>query len=222
MQQLTKKPGAVEVIHRGTDVPEQVHVFAKLEIQAVNTALAANRPLLLKGEPGVGKSQLAYAAAKALGRAIVAKTIDANTEAHHLLWHFDAVARLAEAQVQGALLGGCADCREEIKKNIDANLALDKFVYPQALWWALNWENAARQAEKANIDPPVQHKGYAPQKGVVALIDEIDKADSHVPNGLLEALGAGSFKPFGLSERVVSDGRSPLIVITTNDERRLP
>lgn len=221
MQQLTKKPGDVVVIHRGNSVPEQVHVLAKLEIQAINTALAANRPLLLRGEPGVGKSQLAYAAAKGLGRAIVAKTIDANTEAHHLLWHFDAVARLAEAQVQGALMG-CTQCREEIKRTIDENLALGKFVYPQVLWWALNWKSAALQAERANIDPPTQHNGYDPGKGVVALIDEIDKADSHVPNGLLEALGAGSFKPFGLLERVVSDDRSPLIIITTNDERRLP
>lgn len=221
MQQLTQKPGDVIDIYRGIRHPEQVHVLAKLEIQAINTALAANRPLLLKGEPGVGKSQLAYAAAKGLGRAIVAKTIDANTEAHHLLWHFDAVARLAEAQVQGALMG-CAQCREEIKKAIDENLALSKFVYPQVLWWALNWKSAAEQAERANIDPPTQHTGYDFSKGVVALIDEIDKADSHVPNGLLEALGAGSFKPFGLLERVDSDDRSPLIIITTNDERRLP
>ena len=105
MQRLEQEAGDIVRLRHGKAVPEQVHVFAKREIQAINTALAAGRPLLLRGEPGVGKSQLAYAAAKGLQRAIVAQTVDANTEAHHLLWHFDAVARLAEAQVQGAILG---------------------------------------------------------------------------------------------------------------------
>lgn len=222
MQQLSANEGDVVALRHGSGIPEQVHVFAKREIQAINTALAAGRPLLLRGEPGVGKSQLAYAAANGLGRAIVAKTVDANTEAHHLLWHFDAVARLAEAQVQGALLGGCSDCRDAARKSVDENLALHRFVHPQVLWWALNWRSAAKQAKIAKIDQPKQCPGYKPGNGVVALIDEIDKADSHVPNGLLEALGAGSFKPFGLPERVFSDDRSPLIIITTNEERRLP
>lgn len=222
LQQLKSNEGAVVELRRGTSVPEQVHVFAKKEIQAINTALAAGRPLLLKGEPGVGKTQLAYAAAKGLGRAIVMKTVDANTEAQHLLWHFDAVARLAEAQVQGALAGVCNDCCEAAKKSIDEKLAPGKFIYPQVLWWALNWKSAADQAKSANVEEPKQYPGYDHRKGVVALIDEIDKAESHVPNGLLEALGAGSFKPFGLSERIVSDERAPLIVVTTNEERRLP
>lgn len=222
MQQLKLSEGSVVELRRGKGLPEQVHVFAKREIQAINTALAAGRPLLLRGEPGVGKTQLAYAAAKGLGRAIVVKTVDANTEAHHLLWHFDAVARLAEAQVQGALAGACNECCKAVKSSIDEKLAPAKFVYPHVLWWALNWKSAADQARSAGVEEPKQYPGYNSRKGVVALIDEIDKAESHVPNGLLEALGAGSFKPFGLSERIVSDERSPLIVVTTNEERRLP
>ena len=222
MQRLMAKEGDIVKLREGDGIPEQVHVFGEREIQAVNTALAAGRPLLLRGEPGVGKSQLAFAAAKSLERAFVAKTVDANTEAHHLLWHFDAVARLAEAQVQGALLAGCNECQEAAKRSLEQNLALHKFVHPQVLWWALNWKSAGKQAEVAKIDKPKQCTGYRPSKGVVALIDEIDKADSHVPNGLLEALGAGSFKPFGLPERVFADNRSPLIIITTNEERRLP
>lgn len=54
------------------------------------------------------------------------------------------------------------------------------------------------------------------------LIDEIDKAEADVPNGLLEALGAGSFHPQGCTEPVKATGIAPLVVITTNEERALP
>jgi MoxR-like ATPase len=58
---------------------------------------------------------------------------------------------------------------------------------------------------------------------VVVLIDEIDKAESDLPNGLLEALGAGVFTPQGRSEPVTVQGEeAPLIIITSNEERALP
>ncbi|MGH8549830.1 MAG: hypothetical protein ACRERU_14745 [Methylococcales bacterium] len=54
------------------------------------------------------------------------------------------------------------------------------------------------------------------------LIDEIDKAESDVPNGLLEALGAGTFSPQGCDSPVMVKGIAPLVLITTNEERALP
>ncbi len=86
-------------------LPATVHVFDAESVDAVNAALAAGRPLLVRGEPGTGKSQLARAAAGGLGRPLVSTVIEARTEARDLLWSFDTVARLAEAQVQGALAG---------------------------------------------------------------------------------------------------------------------
>jgi MoxR-like ATPase len=57
----------------------------------------------------------------------------------------------------------------------------------------------------------------------VLLIDEIDKADSDVPNGLLEALGNDSIHVPYLSERIAHDGGDPpLVILTTNEERDLP
>ena len=50
-------------------MPEAVHIIDEDSILAVNAALATGRPLLVRGEPGTGKSQLARAAAKRLGRA---------------------------------------------------------------------------------------------------------------------------------------------------------
>ena len=56
------------------------------------------------------------------------------------------------------------------------------------------------------------------------LIDEIDKADSDVPNGLLEAFGSRQFTPQGWSSPIsIRAGiQPPLIVVTTNEERVLP
>ena len=54
------------------------------------------------------------------------------------------------------------------------------------------------------------------------LIDEIDKADSEVPNGLLETLGNGSFDVPYLSAQVGPAAHPPVVLITTNEERELP
>ncbi|MCH7727461.1 MAG: hypothetical protein IH991_13410 [Planctomycetes bacterium] len=71
------------------------------------------------------------------------------------------------------------------------------------------------------------NEGQNEQRGAagwVILIDEIDKAESDLPNGLLEALGSSRFRPMGRSEPVsIPDGANrPLIVITTNEDRVLP
>jgi MoxR-like ATPase len=57
---------------------------------------------------------------------------------------------------------------------------------------------------------------------VVVLVDEIDKADPAVPNGLLDALGHGRFDVPGDKPVVMDRARRPLVVITTNEERALP
>jgi MoxR-like ATPase len=61
-----------------------------------------------------------------------------------------------------------------------------------------------------------------PSMGCVVLIDEIDKAESDVPNGLLEALGGREFRPFGRTDPVRSSVSPPLVIVTTNNERALP
>lgn len=195
------------------------HQFEERQLKAINAALSARRPLLVRGEPGIGKSQLARAAAKALGRVFVQHVVDARTESRDLLWHFDAVGRLAKAQIMGALQVGTA---KQALGVLDDELAVKKFLHPGALWWAFDWGNALAQAEAVKEVPPPQPDGGEPSKGCVVLIDEIDKAEPDVPNGLLEALGSGQFTPQGLGEPVKVQGPQPLVVITTNEERTLP
>ena len=67
MIEINIKPGEVVDLPVVGDAPRQVHVFEEPSIYAIKAAVAAKRPLLVRGEPGTGKTQLARAAAKALG-----------------------------------------------------------------------------------------------------------------------------------------------------------
>ena len=65
---------------------------------AVNAAIALERPLLVKGEPGTGKTMLALEVARALGMPIIEWHIKSTTKAHQGLYEYDAVARLRDGQ----------------------------------------------------------------------------------------------------------------------------
>ncbi|MEL6794809.1 MAG: AAA family ATPase, partial [Pseudomonadota bacterium] len=163
-----------ETLYIGAD--RRAHHFETGDITAINAAIAARRPLLLRGEPGVGKTQLAIAAATALGYAYVHRVVDANTEARELRWSEDLVDRLSDAQraaVDGA--GGA-------KGYLD-------YVEPGPLWWGFDWGAATQQAarrnavDEAKAPTPVQPDSRCdPKNGVVVLIDEIDKAEPELPN----------------------------------------
>jgi MoxR-like ATPase len=98
-----------------------------------------------------------------------------------------------------------------------------EFIEPGPLWWAFDWESAREQAKRAGVSEPVTPEGFTPDRGAVVLVDEIDKADAAIPNGLLDALGHGRFDVPGRKEAVaLLREPPPLVVITTNEERSLP
>ena len=66
---------------------------------AVNAAIALERPLLIKGEPGTGKTVLAYEIAKALGSDLITWHIKSTTKATMGLYEYDAVTRLRDSQL---------------------------------------------------------------------------------------------------------------------------
>ncbi len=66
---------------------------------AVNAAVTLERPLLIKGEPGTGKTVLAQEVAKALGAPLLEWHIKSTTKAHQGLYEYDAVARLRDGQL---------------------------------------------------------------------------------------------------------------------------
>lgn len=168
--------------------PEAGHLWSQPEIDALIFASAARRPLLVRGEAGSGKSQIARAAAKVLGsQELLVEVIHPRFEALDLLYRIDSVGRLADAHCQ------------------QLDESSDKYVKKGRLWEAF--------------------EGLTPTSASpVLLIDEIDKADAEVPNALLEVLGNRSFTVPPLQDRLISarDGRLPLVIITTNEERELP
>lgn len=208
--------GHVEHLDAYGTLPATAHVFDDDSREAVNAALAAQRPLLVRGEPGTGKSQLARAVASYLKRAYVAFTVDARTEARDLLYTVDTVARLAEAQILGHVAKGKGfDVKEE--------LAESKFTAPGPLWWVFDWGGAETQLKAGRGTRPWTPRGWKKENGAVLLVDEIDKADTAVPNGLLEALGHGEFPvPGGTRVSAGAGDVRPLVIITTNEERALP
>jgi MoxR-like ATPase len=66
---------------------------------AVNAAVTLRRPLLVKGEPGTGKTVLAHEIAKAVGAPLIEWHVKSTTKAHQGLYEYDAVARLRDGQL---------------------------------------------------------------------------------------------------------------------------
>ncbi|HSS48310.1 MAG TPA: MoxR family ATPase [Thermoanaerobaculia bacterium] len=156
-------------------------------VDAVNVALAVGAPLLLTGEPGTGKTQVAFYLAwyfDIIDR-LFSLYVRSTTTADDLLYRFDAVAYLHAAN-SPAPHGGSVNKAE--------------FVEPGPLW-----------------------KAYVTPGPSVVLLDEIDKASRDFPNDLLNVLDQHTFY-VPEAKQTVSRGEAPppIVVITSNSERRLP
>lgn len=188
------------------------HIFNEEDCYALWAAYSAGRPLLVRGKTGTGKSQLAKAIAEQLGWAFVGEVIRGNTELSDLHWHFDAIGRLGEAQAMSR-----AECKLE-------ELKAENFLSPGAFWWAYDWTEAKKQyapcRTKLRAEP--ENHNNAHQNGVVLLIDEIDKAEPDLPNGLLETLGNYQFTVPYINQIIKAEPEKLLVIITTNEERELP
>ncbi|HEY5863267.1 MAG TPA: MoxR family ATPase, partial [Casimicrobiaceae bacterium] len=82
---------------------------------AVNAALALERPLLVKGEPGTGKTLLAETVAQALSRPLYQWHVKSTTKAQQGLYEYDAVSRLRDSQLGD---GRVADIANYIKRGV--------------------------------------------------------------------------------------------------------
>ena len=80
---------------KGTDT----YVASEDLMMAVNAAVTLERPLLIKGEPGTGKTMLAVEVAKALGRPLIQWHIKSTSKAQQGLYEYDAVSRLRDSQL---------------------------------------------------------------------------------------------------------------------------
>jgi MoxR-like ATPase len=184
---------------------------------AVRIAKTTGRPLLLRGEPGTGKSSLAAKVALDEKWRYYEHTMTPSTDGTELLWTFDSARKSSRVASNGS-----------------APSEDYEFVEPGPLWWAFD-RNQARfrgQPRRRVIDAYRNDEAEEPSRelnsgrledGAVVLIDDIDKAGVDVPNGLLGALGSGRFRVDETGTDVeLHEDTNVLVVITTNNERDLP
>jgi len=122
---------------------------------AVNAALTLTRPLLVKGEPGTGKTLLADEIARALGRPLHQWHVKSTTKAQQGLYEYDAVSRLRDSQLGDGRVGDIAN-----------------YIKPGVLWDAFVSETPAvvliDEIDKADIEFPND------------LLRELDRMEFHV------------------------------------------
>ena len=131
---------------------------------AVNAAVMLRRPLLVKGEPGTGKTVLAHEISKALNAPLIEWNIKSTTKAHQGLYEYDAVARLRDGQLGDERVH---DIRNYIKKG--------------KLWEALHRAATAGVADRRDSTRPIS-------KFPNDLLQELDRMSFDV----YETQGAGS------------------------------
>jgi MoxR-like ATPase len=164
-------------------------------VRVVDLAIALKRPLLLQGEPGCGKTRLAHALAYALGLPLETAYVKSTSRAQDLLYTYDAVRRLYDAQLGGAGTRG-ADGQ------------------PLAL-------NPGNYIELGPLGRAIARAEYGRRS--VVLIDEIDKADLDFPNDLLWELDRMEFDVTEAPEKSHrAEQVRPIVLITHNEEKPLP
>ena len=187
-------------------------------IEAVNLAIALERPLLLEGEPGCGKTRLAGAVAYEFTQKYLQGqkneqgeekwwdyyiwNIKSTTRARDGLYSYDAIARLRDAQLMGTNPQQLQDFLGDGETEQLRTRLKDKKNY----------------REFGSLGESLQEHSHRP----ILLIDEIDKADSDFANDLLLELEELRFEISETRESFPTPKNKPIIFITSNREKPLP
>ena len=180
------------------------YIAAEGTRHAVNVALALGRPLLVTGEAGTGKTQLAYRMAWELTPAHPVPLrfqVKSRTDGADLFYRYDALRRFQEAQ-------------RKLEKDVAESVRIE------ALGEAILRAQTDREKSSKYVG-----EGRLPAEPVrsVVLIDEIDKAPRDLPNDILAEIEDMAFEIAETGDRFRADAEfRPIVLMTSNSERDLP
>ena len=181
----------------------EAYYFSQDELLALKLAVAARRPLLIRGEPGHPKREFAIAAAQVLRQGFIEVDVDENQEFDTLLWHYDPEQRQAEASIIGQLALDQGEVRQRLEKRL--------FITPGPIWWNLDHLSARSQAEMSvGIATIPIIPSQSDDLGFVLFIQGLDYADDRYLRRLASVFRRGYFdlplganhKEFGFTSRI--------------------
>lgn len=195
------KPGDTFSVPADDGWPASMHVFDAAVLNSISAAMLSKRPLLLSGERGVGKSQLARAIALVVNRPLLwhsASSEEADSQqisGHKLLWHMDSVLN-----------------RNHLSKDA---------MTPGVLWWAMSPKHAHKHSLSVSYwKPRVNTQKRLLRQGAVLLLEHIDQASKDYVHQLSSALERQAFHVPCLEQPEVQQDESipsPICVMTCDD-----
>lgn len=175
------------------------YVAAPHTATIVNLAIRLGRPLLVEGEAGCGKTRLAGAIAEELGIGLTTMTVKSTSQARDLLYRFDALRRLQDAQ----------DPQNRSARQVHPYIDLEPLGHairegqPQVV--------LIDEVDKADIDFP---------NDLLDVLDRFEFDIEDLPRAEDEACRQA--RGFGRHVTGPADGVRPIVLITSNREKQLP